>query len=98
MRTSSAAVVLVVSASLLSSAACVPSVTIKESTLQRATAGVIGCPSSEIRISGQPRTVKAGEGPVEWRAACRGRQYVCSGAGNVANCAEEQPPATKPAP
>jgi hypothetical protein len=79
--------------SLLSVVACMPSVTIKESTLQRATAGVVGCPSSEIQVSGYPRSVKAGEGPVEWRAECRGRRFVCSAAGSVASCAPELPDA-----
>jgi hypothetical protein len=81
-------------AALLLSVACVPSVTIKDSQYRAWTAGVIGCPSSEIALSGQPNIVRVT--PMEWRAECRGHRYVCSGSGHVVNCNEELQPITAP--
>jgi len=76
---------------VLAAAACAPSITVPVEKYQRASAGVIGCPSSEIAISGQPEVVRST--PVEWRAECRGRRFVCSGSGDTVQCAPELEPA-----
>jgi len=55
---------------VLALGACVP----MNTRLQRATAGVIGCPAEEIAISNFKR-----RGGATWDAECRGRSYVCSG-------------------
>jgi hypothetical protein len=78
------------------------SVTIPTGHYRAATAGVIGCPAEEIVISGEQNVVKLGDGPVTWRAACRGHQFICShggGKGDSAKCAEElRPVPASPAP
>jgi len=57
-----------------------------------ASAGSIGCPSSEIRISGQPSRLGIGSPQPEWRAECRGRKFICGGAGKTIACSPELQP------
>ena len=53
----------------------------------KATSGLIGCPSNEITISDQEASMKSGT--MEWRAECRGRKFLCSGAGKQYSCTPE---------
>jgi purine/pyrimidine-nucleoside phosphorylase len=83
-------------AAMLAAAGCVsmlPSVTVRDETFQAMSAGGIGCPAEEIVISRQRNEFHAGDAPPTWVATCRGRRFVCSGAGSVVNCAEELKPA-----
>jgi hypothetical protein len=51
---------------------------------QRATSGVIGCPSDEIIISNVVR-----KAPATWRAHCRGRTFQCSAIEGDVSCSED---------
>jgi hypothetical protein len=55
------------------------------------TAGVIGCPANEIKVTEQKNVVWAGQA-MDWRAECRGHRFVCSYSGATA-CKEELQPA-----
>ncbi len=58
---------------------------------QRFTAGFIGCPANEITIFNR----NGGFGSNYWEAECRGRKFICSGAGRVGNCTEQVTPVAK---
>lgn len=77
------------------------SVTVPTSHYRAASAGLVGCPTEEIVISGEQNVVKLGDGPVTWRASCRGHQFICSHAGargSSPQCSEELKPAAAATP
>ena len=50
------------------------------------TAGVIGCPSNEIKVTNEERTHTM----LEWVAECKGKSYVCSSTGYNVYCADKK--------
>lgn len=64
-------------------------------------AGPVGCPEEEIEVREEKNVVWAGD-TMTWRASCRGKEFICSMAGQTATCKEElraaSPSATPAAP
>lgn len=62
-------------------------------------AGEIGCPADELKISGEQQSFGFGDRMMPpWTAECRGHRFICSNAGKTVSCAEELAPAAAPAP
>jgi hypothetical protein len=62
------------------------------------TAGAVGCPANEIKISGEKNTFGIGDQVTPWNAECRGHRFICSATGQTATCTEELKAAEAPAP
>jgi hypothetical protein len=81
-------------------AGCVTT-TVTKSQYANITAGAVGCPADEIKISGEKNTFGMGDQMTPWTAECRGHRFICSAGANP-TCKEElqaaQAPAQAPAP
>ena len=74
-----------------------PVVAPDDPTLSALSAGPIGCPPTEIRISEYQRVERRYGGAYEgdtstWSAKCRGKQFYCTGA-RITQCREALAPA-----
>jgi hypothetical protein len=89
----------VTSAFVMMLIACVSATTIKRYYAD-ATAGEIGCPPEEVKISGETTGILGRPDP--WVAECRGHRFICSVTGHDISCKEELqravPPSTTSAP
>lgn len=78
---------------LVSAVGCV---TVSKQQYANLSAGAIGCPVEELKISGEKGSFGIGEQVTPWNAECRGHRFVCSAAGQIVSCKEELQAAEAP--
>ena len=84
-------------ACLGSAAGCV-TVSVSKQDYANITAGEVGCPADELKISGEKGSFGIGDQMTPWVAECRGHRFICSAVGSVASCKEELKAAEATAP
>ena len=72
-------------------------VTVSKQQYANLSAGAIGCPAEELKISGEKDSFGIGEQVTPWTAECRGHRFICSAAGQTVSCKEELKAAEAPA-